>query len=146
MAMHEIDGVEQITQEIMEKASGRPLDETLRAVVRAWLNAFGGQQRVQHLMMQKVMDHGAFPEFHSHISKIADDLGRKLSALPLTGVHSLSPSGQFALTRALLGVIRYGFLENSPLLHQAALEDDLVNLMRGFLLAKPEATNGEFAR
>jgi hypothetical protein len=43
-------------------------------------------------------------------------------------------------------VIRYGFLENSPLLHQAALEDDLVNLMRGFLLAKPEATNGEFAR
>jgi len=32
------------------------------------------------------------------------------------------------------------FLGNSPLLHQSALEDDLVKLMRGFLLATPEAT------
>lgn len=138
MAMHEIAEVAHITHKIMDSAAERPLNETLRATVRAWINAFGGRHRVQYLMMQAVMDQGAFPEFHSKIAEVADDLGKKLTALPLKGVQPLSPSGQFVITRALLGTIRYGFLEHSPLLHQTALEIELVNMMRGMLLAPPE--------
>lgn len=140
MAMHELEDVAQTTREAMEQAAVRSLDETLRATIHAWINAFGGRQRVQFLLMQAVMDHGAFPEFHRRITEIADFLGQKLAVLPVDGVRSLTPAGQFVITRALLGAIRYGVVENTSLLHQTSLETELIHLMRGMLLNPAEAS------
>jgi AcrR family transcriptional regulator len=142
MAMHAVDGVEATTRQLLAQAAERPLEHTLRALVRVWVQVFGGRQRVQHLIMQAVMDNVAFPQFQQRVADIAEQLGQGLARLPQPGLRTLSPAGRFVLTRALLGVVRSGVLEDSPLLRQRELEDELVRLLLSLLAPSGAATDG----
>lgn len=139
MAMHEVEGVALATGRLMEAAQDQPLHATLRAVVQIWLDTFASRQRVQRLLMQAVMDNAAFPQFHRRVADMAGELGERLAALPLPDVQGLSASARFVLTRALVGVIRAGVLEDSPLLCQRELEDELVHLLHSRLTTPPAA-------
>lgn len=133
MAMHELDAAALATHEVMQKADACGLDDTLRAVVQVWLQVFGGRHRVQRLVMQSVMAHGAYTQFHDRIVEVATSLGEKLATLAVNGGQPLGAACQFVMTRALLGVMRSAVLEDVELLQHPALEDELVRMMTGML-------------
>lgn len=134
MAMHEVDLVEAATKRLLDDAPGRPLDEILRSIVKAWLRAFSGRQQVQRLVMQAMADHHSFPEFQNRVAAMAGRLGDQLTALDHRGLRVLSPAGRFVMTRALVGVIRARLLEIEPLVGPREMEDELVHMLGGMMV------------
>lgn len=136
MAMHELNEVARASDAALDAASRHSLPDTLRQVVRSWLNAFDQRQQAQHLIMQAVMSHDTYPLFQQRVVAMAEHLGRRLAELPQAGpplLPPLSPVAQFVLTRALTGVIRSGVQERSAWLASGALEDELVTLLLALL-------------
>ena len=136
MAMHEADGVARTLDALFDAASQQTPEDTLRATVRIWINFFGGRQQVQRLVMQAVIDNPEYAQFHKRVIELADQLSHRLAQLPAS--YPLTESRKFVLSRALVGIVRSGVLESSPLLHEQPLQEDLVWLLRTMLYAQCE--------
>jgi AcrR family transcriptional regulator len=105
--------------------------DRVRAVVRALVNAFGGRQRTRKAVIQAVLAQGGTIEL---LAPVAAFIARAEAQQP-RGLSRLSREQAFVLSRALIGAIRAGVLEEVPFFKSRAFEDELVRLVLSYLAA-----------
>ncbi len=95
-----------------------------RAMIRAFLHAFGARPRARRIAMQAWF---ALPVSERQIEGLAVEL-------PLgEGTASLSRVQAFVLSQALLGAMRAAVLEGADFLLAQEFEDELVRLARAYV-------------
>jgi AcrR family transcriptional regulator len=108
-----------------------PLEERVRAVVRAIVHAFHGRQRARKAVVQAVLAQGMAIEMVAPVAAFIAEAGYT----PHRGLARLTREQQFVVSRALMGVIRAAVLEEAPFLKSRAFEDELVRLVISYTKA-----------
>lgn len=108
------------------------IEDRVRAVVRALVNAFGGRQRARKAVVQAVLAQGNTIEL---LAPVAAFMAQAEAQPPQRGLSRLSREQAFVLSRALMGAIRAGVLEEAPFFKSRAFEDELVRLILSYLAA-----------
>ncbi|MFN3856940.1 MAG: TetR/AcrR family transcriptional regulator [Caulobacter sp.] len=106
-----------------QRPEGLALD---RAMIRAFLRAFGERTRARRIAMR------------AWFAQPAEARGAEgfVVETPMgAGAAPLSPLRQYVLSRALLGVMRSAVLEGRDFLLDPAFEDELVRLARAYVKA-----------
>jgi AcrR family transcriptional regulator len=95
-----------------------------RAVIRAFLQAFGGRTRARRIAVAALFASADAADLAAdvHPPAFVDAEGR-----------ALSPIATFVLTRSLTGAMRAAVLEGADFLHSREFEDELVRLSRAYL-------------
>lgn len=109
--------------------TGATIEQRVRAMVRAIINAFHGRQRARKAVVQAVLAHGAPIEM---LAPIAAFLAQHEPGPELV---RLAPEQRFVLSRALMGAVRAAVLEEQPFFKSRAFEDELVRLVLAYLQA-----------
>jgi AcrR family transcriptional regulator len=112
--------------------SDAPVEDRVRAVVRALINAFGGRQRARKAVVQAVMAQGNTIEL---LAPVAAFMAQAEARQSERGLARLNREQAFVLSRALMGAIRAGVLEEVPFFKGRAFEDELVRLILSYLTA-----------
>lgn len=105
------------------------LEVRVRAMVRAIINAFSGRQRARKAVVQAVLLQGSAVEM---LAPIAAFMAADAAAEP-HGLTRLTREQRFVLSRALMGAIRAGVLEEQPFFKSPSFEDELVRLVVAYL-------------
>ena len=118
--------------------SAAPLEERVRAVVRAIVNAFHGRQRARKAVVQAVLAQGMAIEMVAPVAAFIADA----ESSPQRGIARLTREQQFVLSRALMGAIRAAVIEEAPFFKSRAFEDELVRLVLSYVgsVSKPMTT------
>jgi AcrR family transcriptional regulator len=106
-----------------------PLEERVRATVRAIVHAFHGRQRARKAVVQAVLAQGMAIEMVAPVAAFI----AKAGSTPHRGMARLSREQQFVVSRALMGAIRAAVLEEAPFLKSRAFEDELVRLVTSYI-------------
>ena len=106
-----------------------PLEERVRAVVRAIVHAFHGRQRARKAVVQAVLAQGMAIEMVAPVAAFIAEAG----STPQRGMARLSREQQFVVSRALMGAIRAAVLEEAPFFKSRAFEDELVRLVISYV-------------
>jgi len=106
-----------------------PLEERVRAVVRAIVSAFHGRLRARKAVVQAVLAQGMAIEMVAPVAAFIADA----QSSPRRGIARLSREQQFVLSRALMGAIRAAVLEEAPFFKSRAFEDELVRLVLSYV-------------
>jgi AcrR family transcriptional regulator len=106
------------------------VEDRVRAVVRALVNAFGGRQRARKAVVQAVLAQGGTIEL---LAPVAAFMAQAEAQQSQRGLSQLSREQAFVLSRALIGAIRAGVLEEVPFFKSRAFEDELVRLILAYL-------------
>jgi len=106
-----------------------PLEERVRAVVRAIVNAFHGRLRARKAVVQAVLAQGMPIEMVAPVAAFIADA----ESSPQRGIARLTREQQFVLSRALMGAIRAAVLEEAPFFKSRAFEDELVRLVISYI-------------
>ncbi|WP_428667817.1 TetR/AcrR family transcriptional regulator [Reyranella sp.] len=106
-----------------------PLEERVRAVVRAIVHAFHGRQRARKAVVQAVLAQGMAIEMVAPVAAFIAEAG----SIPQHGMARLSREQQFVVSRALMGAIRAAVLEEAPFFKGRAFEDELVRLVLSYV-------------
>jgi len=104
------------------------LEARVRAMVRALINAFSGRQRARKAVVQAVLLQGSAIEMLAPIAAFMATQAEEPAGLPRLG-----PEQRFVLSRALMGAIRAGVLEEQPFFKSRSFEDELVRLVMAYL-------------
>jgi AcrR family transcriptional regulator len=105
------------------------VEARVRAMVRAIIHAFAGRQRARKAVVQAVLLQGNAVELLAPITAfMAAD-----AADDPRGLIRLSPEQRFVLSRAVMGAIRAGVLEEQPFFKSRSFEDELVRLVLAYL-------------
>jgi AcrR family transcriptional regulator len=118
--------------------SAAPLEERVRAVVRAIVNAFHGRLRARKAVVQAVLAQGMAIEMVAPVAAFIADA----ESSPQRGIARLTREQQFVLSRALMGAIRAAVIEEAPFFKSRAFEDELVRLVLSYVgsVSKPMTT------
>jgi AcrR family transcriptional regulator len=108
-----------------------PLEERIRAVVRAIVHAFHGRQRARKAVVQAVLAQGMAIEMVAPVAAFIAEAGSS----PQRGMARLSREQQFVVSRALMGAVRAAVLEEAPFFTSRAFEDALVRLVISYIKA-----------
>jgi AcrR family transcriptional regulator len=108
---------------------GASLEARIRAMVRAIINAFAGRQRARKAVVQAVLLQGNAIEL---VAPIAAFMAATPTGAPQRFAR-LSPEQRFVLSRAVMGAIRAGVLEEQPFFKSRSFEDELVRLVMAYL-------------
>jgi AcrR family transcriptional regulator len=106
-----------------------PLEERVRAVVRAIINAFHGRLRARKAVVQAVLAQGMAIETVAPVATFIADAESSAHR----GIARLGREQQFVLSRALMGAIRAAVLEEAPFFKSRAFEDELVRLVLSYV-------------
>jgi len=120
--------------------AGASADDRVRAVVRALVNAFGGRQRARKAVVQAVLAQGGTIEM---LAPVAAFMAQAEARQSQRGLSRLSREQAFVLSRALIGAIRAGVLEEAPFFKSRAFEDELVRLILSYLAAMSGPITGK---
>lgn len=115
-----------------EANSDVSVEDRIRAVVRALINAFGGRQRARKAVVQAVMAQGNTIEL---LAPVAAFMAQAEAQQSQRGLSRLNREQAFVLSRALMGAIRAGVLEEVPFFKSRAFEDELVRMLLAYLAA-----------
>jgi AcrR family transcriptional regulator len=117
-----------------------PIEDRVRAVVRALVNAFGGRQRARKAVVQAVLAQGNTIEL---LAPVAAFMAQAEAQQPQSGLARLSREQAFVLSRALMGAIRAGVLEEVSFFKSRAFEDELVRLILSYLIGVSSPMTGK---
>ena len=106
-----------------------PIEERVRAVVRAIVNAFHGRLRARKAVVQAVLAQGLAIESVAPVAAFIAAAG----ATAHRGIARLTPEQQFVVSRALMGTIRAALLEEASFFKSRAFEDELVRLVLSYI-------------
>jgi AcrR family transcriptional regulator len=112
-----------------------PVEDRVRAMVRAMINAFHGRERARRAVVQAVLLQGGAIEL---MAPVATFLAREESER--AWLARLGREQMFVLSRALMGVIRAAVLEGQPFLKSRTFEDELVRLVLAYAAATQSST------
>jgi AcrR family transcriptional regulator len=106
-----------------------PLEQRVRAVVRAVINAFHGRQRARKAVVQAVLAQGTAIEMAAPVAAFFAEAGN----MPPRGLARLTREQRFVLSRSLMGTIRAAVLEEAPFFRSRSFEDELVRLVLSYV-------------
>jgi AcrR family transcriptional regulator len=115
-----------------ESDANASVEDRVRAVVRALVNAFGGRQRARKAVVQAVLAQGNTIEL---LAPVAAFMAQAEAQQSRRGLARLSREQAFVLSRALIGAIRAGVLEEAPFFKSRAFEDEVVRMLLAYLAA-----------
>lgn len=107
------------------------VEERVRAMVRAIVNAFHGRQRARKAIVQAVLAHGTAIEL---LAPIAAFISTTDAHRPRQ-LAQLSQEQLFVLSRSLMGAVRAAVLEERTFFKSRGFEDELVRLVLAYLAA-----------
>jgi AcrR family transcriptional regulator len=110
---------------------GASMEDRVRAMVRAIINAFHGRQRARKAVVQAILSQGLSFEMMAPIAAFTSQAASE--AQPRLG--GLGREQMFVLSRALMGAVRAAVLEEQPFFKSRAFEDELVRLVLAYLQA-----------
>jgi AcrR family transcriptional regulator len=105
----------------------------VRAVIRVIINAFHGRQRARKAVLQALLAQGNGSALIVPIGDFISRMRAEMDASPHPVSRSLTPEQHFVVTRAVLGAIRAGVLEEQSFLKSRAFEDEIVRLALAYL-------------
>jgi AcrR family transcriptional regulator len=112
-----------------------PIEDRVRAMVRAMINAFHGRERARRAVVQAVLLQGGAIELMAPVAAfLAREEGER------AWLARLGREQMFVLSRALMGVIRAAVLEGQPFLKSRTFEDELVRLVLAYAAATQSST------
>jgi AcrR family transcriptional regulator len=119
-----------------------PLEERVRAVVRAIVHAFHGRQRARKAVVQAVLAQGMAIEMVAPVAAFIAEAG----STPQRGMARLTREQLFVVSRSLMGAIRAAVLEEAPFFKSRAFEDELVRLVLSYVgsVSKPMTMKPSF--
>lgn len=109
----------------------------VRAVIRVIINAFHGRQRARKAVLQALLAQGngaaLIVPIGDFISRMRTEMDASHDPLSRPVSRPLTPEQHFVVTRAVLGAIRAGVLEEQSFLKSRAFEDEIVRLALAYL-------------
>ncbi len=105
----------------------------VRAVVRVIINAFHGRQRARKAVLQALLAQGNGAALIVPIGDFISRMRTEMDSSPHPVSKPLTPEQHFVVTRAVLGAIRAGVLEEKSFLKSRAFEDEIVRLALAYL-------------
>jgi AcrR family transcriptional regulator len=133
MARRELDA-------LRDRVAAALLDETdaesdpLRRAIRALVKGYGRRGKARRILMETLFAHGGSEEMARPVYEIADLVIRHQARVLPHGASAPSEIGLFVITRAIDSVIRSATYEAAPFLESTAFEDELLRLVKGYLL------------
>ena len=122
-----------IMLDVISAPGGGSFPERVRRAIRVLIGLHAENESVRKVTMATHLAHGLWDEHAEPVRAVADLLAQVEGALPRN--VPLSQTSIFVLTRAVVGVVRAAMREQPELLRAKELEDELVNLVEGFLEA-----------
>ena len=123
----ELKGLGSKVMESMDPAIPRTSEERLRLMVSAVFETYGGRRRVHKVLLEH-----ALSQRRARLNPLFSALSQELSREGRAGAR-LTPAEAFVLTNAIAGVLRAVVTSGYPSAQQAALEEALNRLVRGFV-------------
>ena len=117
----------------------------VRAMVRAMVHAFHGRQRARRAVMQAVMERGLIAELMVPVVVFIAQHGPRVGAAAQPIYATLTPLQLFVLSRGMIGVVRAAVMEEQPFFKSRAFEDEVVQLVLGYLGAITKAADAPSA-
>lgn len=121
-------------RKVVAQAMAGPVEGVARdrAMIRAFLRAFGGRTRARQVAMMEMLA-------HADHRKLAEGFGPVETSFVDAEGKPLSPIAGFVLSRAVQGAMRAAVLEGVDFLLSQEFEDELVKLSRAYLGYRPRA-------
>ena len=132
LARREHEFTHRATIDALRGTDDRPLEEAIRDAVRTLIKGFGGRQRARKLLIEALVANGLAGE----LTRPVDQAMQAIVANRTLARGSEAPSAMavYVMTRAMIGTIRAAVMEQSPYLNSRAFEDELVRLIRGYVM------------
>ena len=127
LSARELRGLSSKVMESMDATIPRTSEARLQLMVSAVFETYGGRRRVHKVLLEH-----ALTQRKARLNPLFSELSRELSREGRTGPR-LTPAEAFVLTNAIAGVLRAVVTSGYPSAQQAALEEALNRLVRGFV-------------
>ena len=123
--------------DLIERALRDPAEATLedriRRTIGIVLAGFGGRFRARRRIVLAILRSSSLTTRNLAVVEVGSLLAEILPRLGGPEIRPLSETAVFVMTRALMGAIRSGVVEQSPLLKTPEFEDELVRLICAFV-------------
>lgn len=114
--------------------------DPVRAGIRALLNGFKGRQRARKALIEGLIANGLVNELTLPVDNVMQSILSAHAQETNTEIPTINPVTAYVLTRAVIGTLRAALMEQSSYLGKPEFEDELVRLVRVFLV------RGKFCR
>ena len=133
MARREMDLLrDRVAAALLDERSEEP--DPVRRAIRALVKGYGRRGKVRRILMETLFAHGGSEEMARPVYEIADLVLRHHQRVLPAGAAKPSEIGMFVISRAVDSVIRTATYEAVPFLESREFEDELVRLVRGYLM------------
>ena len=112
MARRELD---KVSQTIIKSIDAKPTSDECKLghiIVRALLKAFGGRQRTRKALIEALIANGLSDELTRPVEDIVQTILTQQSQPQGGYFRALAPIGLYVMTRAMIGTIRSGLLQD----------------------------------
>jgi AcrR family transcriptional regulator len=133
MARRQLAEDEAVVRNVVSEALERPDAPLAPAVIRALVKVHQTRPKVRRAIMTAHIAGGFGSEHARPVQDVAQMLASRSDRIVSGRVKPIPPAVLFVATRAIIGVLRAAFEEQSPLLGQPELEDELAALVEGYV-------------
>ena len=136
MARRELDALrDRVGAALLDERNEEP--DAMRRAIRALVTGYNRRGKVRRILMETLFAHGGSEEMARPVYEIADLILRHRDRMLPADASMPSDIGMFVLTRAVDSVIRTAVYDAVPFLESRAFEDELLRLVRGYLMIEP---------
>ncbi len=133
MARRQLAKDEQVIGNVLAEVLGRPGAPLVRLVIQTLMKLFRTGPEVRRAIMTAHISSGLGAEHARPVQEVAEILASRGDRILPERAEPIPPSALFVLTRAVIGVLRAAFEEQSSLLGRPELEDELTALIESYL-------------
>jgi hypothetical protein len=101
------------------------------------VTGYNKRGKVRRILMETLFAHGGSEEMARPVYEIADLILQHRDRVLPAGASIPSEVGMFVLTRAIDNVIRVAVYDGVPFLDSREFEDEMLRLVRGYLMTGP---------
>ncbi len=133
MARRQLAEDEQVIGNVLAEVLGRPGAPLVRLVIQTLMKLFRTGPEVRRAIMTAHISSGLGAEHARPVQEVAEILASRGDRILPERAEPIPPAALFVLTRAVIGVLRAAFEEQSSLLGRPELEDELTALIESYL-------------
>lgn len=134
MARRELDFVQARVAAALTAKDADAGVHPVRRAVKALVRGYGTRSRARRILMETLFAFGGSEEMARPVYEISNLIAKHSSDLLPAGARTLSPIAMFVLTRAVDSVIRSATYEGVSFITSNEFEDELVQLVMGYLV------------
>ncbi len=140
VARQQLDKDRKAIADAIEPAIDDPNAPIERHAIRAVIAVYKEHRRSRQLMMQAMIGLGLASEVSAPAREVAAALDLRVRRLSISGKRAVPPARLFIITCAIEAIVRTAAYEKHPAFGSQDFEDELVRLVRCFVVDAPSAT------